>query len=226
VLVSFAHESAEHEDLVREFWLFLREQRIDARIDLTAGEQRQDWPRWMEEQIAAADFVVVVASPEYRRRAGTDPPADRGLGVRWEGRMLRDRVYRDPDGALKWVVPVVLPGRSAEEIPGFLVPISETYFAVSEFTVAGAEKLLRFLPGAVVAMTAPSGRSGVGSAAWRVCAAAHVVSRATARAAGRSRSRTAMEGRAAMCSATPWRVRSTSRGCCRARPRPWPCRRG
>ena len=147
VFISFAHESQEHEDLVRDFWLFLRGQRIDAKIDLPAGEQRQNWPVWMERQLAEADFVAVVASPEYRRRAGPYPPADQGHGVRWEGRMLRDRVYDDPDWAIAHVVPVVLPGRSADELPEFLRPRSETWFSVSEFTLSGAEKLLRFITG-------------------------------------------------------------------------------
>lgn len=52
--------------------------------------------------------------------------------------------------------------------------------------------------GRTVATNAPSGRSGVGSAAYRVCAAAQVVSRATASAAERSRSITMMPGKRTM----------------------------
>ncbi len=54
VFISYAHDNAEHEDRVRRFWLFLRSKGIDARLDLLAAEQRQDWPRWMLREIRAA----------------------------------------------------------------------------------------------------------------------------------------------------------------------------
>ena len=69
VFVSYAHDDAAHEERVREFWLFLRANGIDARLDLPAAEQRQDWAQWMTRQVRDADRVLVVASPEYKRRA-------------------------------------------------------------------------------------------------------------------------------------------------------------
>ena len=44
-------------------------------------------------------------------------------------------------------VPVVLPGGSAEDIPVWLAPASAAHYRVSEFTVAGAEDLLRVVTG-------------------------------------------------------------------------------
>ncbi|MGH3903939.1 MAG: toll/interleukin-1 receptor domain-containing protein [Pseudonocardiaceae bacterium] len=69
VFISYAHGDPEHEDHVRRFWSFLRAQGIDARLDRPAAEQRQDWSVWMLQQIRAARFVLMMASPEYRRRA-------------------------------------------------------------------------------------------------------------------------------------------------------------
>jgi hypothetical protein len=40
---------------------------------------------------------------------------------------------------------VVLPGCSAADSPAWLAPAAATYYEVSEFTVAGAGKLLRLL---------------------------------------------------------------------------------
>ena len=43
VLISYAHDDQAHVERVRDFWLFLRANGIDARLDLPAAEQRQDW---------------------------------------------------------------------------------------------------------------------------------------------------------------------------------------
>jgi hypothetical protein len=48
---------------------------------------------------------------------------------------------------VRQVLPVVLPGCSAEGIPAWLSPASSTRYVVSEYTVAGVERLLRVLTG-------------------------------------------------------------------------------
>ena len=63
VFISYAHDDAAHGERVRDFWLFLRANGIDARLDLPAAEQRQDWAQWMTRQVRDADRIVVVASP-------------------------------------------------------------------------------------------------------------------------------------------------------------------
>jgi hypothetical protein len=68
VFVSYAHDDAAHVELVRDFWLFLRANGIDARLDLPAAEERQDWAQWMTGEVRDADRIVVVASAAYRRR--------------------------------------------------------------------------------------------------------------------------------------------------------------
>jgi hypothetical protein len=78
VFISYAHESAEHREAVRALWLFLRANGVDAQLDQLAAGQRQDWTLWMEKEIAAADHILVVASPAYRRRAGAAADADEG----------------------------------------------------------------------------------------------------------------------------------------------------
>ena len=84
--ISYAHDSDAHQDLVRDFWLFLRAHGIDARLDLPATGQRTDWAQWMTRQVRDAGRVLVVASPEYRRRAEGDAGPDEGRGVQWEAR--------------------------------------------------------------------------------------------------------------------------------------------
>ncbi|WP_246277671.1 tetratricopeptide repeat protein [Phytohabitans rumicis] len=55
------------------------------------------------------------------------------------------------------VMPVVLPGRSVDEIPLFLQPYAASRFPVTELTVAGAESLLRVLTGQPLDETPPVG---------------------------------------------------------------------
>ena len=90
---------------------------------------------------------MVVASPEYRRRAEGDAGPDEGRGVQWEARLIRDRFYADQDAGLQLVLPVVLPGCSADDLPLWLAPASATHYQVAGYTVAGAEALLRVLTG-------------------------------------------------------------------------------
>ena len=100
----------------------------------------------MAEQVREADFVLVIASPAYRERAEGRSAPTVGRGVQWEARLIRDTFYRD-QYALNRYVPVVLPDQNVEGIPDFLAPAITTVYEVSDFTVAGAEPLLRLLTG-------------------------------------------------------------------------------
>ena len=94
VFISYAYDSAAHREAVRHLYELLRACGIDARWDLEATAGRQDWPVWMAGQVDDADFVVVVASPAYRRRAEGGAEPDDGRGVQFEiGRAsCRERV--------------------------------------------------------------------------------------------------------------------------------------
>ncbi|KAB2973189.1 TIR domain-containing protein [Streptomyces sp. SS1-1] len=145
VFISYAHDDDKHVDHVRDFYHFLRGCGIDAELDLPAGERRQDWALWMLRGIRDSRRVIVVASPEYRRRSEGDAVAGQGAGVQWEARLLRDLVHEDPDAALEKIVPVVLPGGSATGLPRWLGGGTHSHYPVEAYTVEGAEVLLRLL---------------------------------------------------------------------------------
>jgi KAP-like P-loop domain-containing protein/TIR domain-containing protein len=144
VFISYARGDVAHEKQVEEFWRFLRANGIDAAIDRSEGDQATDWAQWMTRQVRDAQFVLVIASPEYHRLADGDPGPQVRRGVQWEARLIQERLYADPEG-IRAVVPVLLPGGSAHDIPGWLNPTDRTHFVISAFTVAGAESLLRLL---------------------------------------------------------------------------------
>ena len=132
---------------MRDFWLFLRANGVNARLDLLVAERPQDWAQWTMQEVRDADRILVVASPEYKRRAEGDAGPDEGRGVQWEARLIRERLYRDQQAGLQLVLPVVLPGCSAAGLPFWLTPASATHYVVTGYTVAGAEPLLRVLTG-------------------------------------------------------------------------------
>lgn len=144
VFISYAQEPAEHRDEVRRLWELLRRCGVDAKLDLSANAQNRDWTVWMAEQFDEADFVLCVASAAYKRRSEERERAGRGRGVQWEARLIRTTLHRDPKAISRFLA-VVLPSQSEEGIPQFLMPGATSTYQVKDFTVHGAEPLLRLL---------------------------------------------------------------------------------
>jgi SEFIR domain len=115
--ISYAHDSGEHCEAVVDLAGRLRADGIDARIDrYVCGSPDQGWPAWMEDEMEAADFVIVVCSPTYytRYRGKGDPT--QGRGARWEGDIVRNLLY-DFRSNVARCLPVLLPGASEDDIP-------------------------------------------------------------------------------------------------------------
>lgn len=145
IFVSYAREPVRHRRQVHEFSQFLVTLGADIRLDELAGHDRRDWSLWGIQEIMAADFVVVVASDVYRRRAEGVQPAGSGDGVAGEAAFLRDRLAYDRQTWQRRILPVVLPGGRVDEIPLFLSPYSTSRYEVWEWSEDGAASLLRVL---------------------------------------------------------------------------------
>jgi hypothetical protein len=157
VFISYAHDDGEHERRVRDLWVLLRTNGIDARLDLPAADRPQNWADWMLAEMRAAAFTLVVASPAYRRRAEGEEPAGVGRGVRWEAHLVKQAYYADPDAAVVRFLPVVLPGCSHADIPIWMGRETNTHYLVHEFTLAGAESLIRYLTSQPAVVVPPLG---------------------------------------------------------------------
>lgn len=148
VFVSYAYDSERHGRQVHELARFLRaEGGIDVRLDLWDADQRRDWSIWIIEQVREADFVLVVASPAYKRRADGGVGTSEGRGVQFEAALLRDLLAQDRGSWVHKVLPVVLPERSVEEIPAFLQPHAASCYMVTAITMAGIDELYRVITG-------------------------------------------------------------------------------
>ncbi|WP_280721386.1 toll/interleukin-1 receptor domain-containing protein [Kitasatospora sp. MAA4] len=147
MFISYAHEDdgGTHAERVRDLWLLLRRNGVDARLDRPAAEQPQNWATWMLREYQAADYVLVVASPAYKRRAeGTEDPGV-GEGVAWEAGLIRAEIYRDRGTWHRRILRVVLPGGSREDFPAFFGGHAVTDYTIDPLTAVGAERLLRYL---------------------------------------------------------------------------------
>lgn len=146
VFISYSHESREHVERVRRLYELLRANGVDARADFTAQELPQDWGLWTEEQVTAADRILVVTSAEYRRQASRAEAEPTGSGVRYEAKFLRDAMVRNQKAAIERFPLVLLPGISDDEVPR-LFEGGQTRYRVDPLTGEGVDRLLRVLTG-------------------------------------------------------------------------------
>lgn len=145
VFVSYAQESASHKHDVTQLCRLLQDHRVDVHFDQQGLDTRRTWEDWINTQILRSDFVIVIASPEYRAVGDGEISDDRRLGVRSEYLRLADLLHRHRNEWTRRILPVVLPGRSPEEIPlGFLPGIGD-YYRLDDFSAAGVADLLRVL---------------------------------------------------------------------------------
>jgi hypothetical protein len=148
VFITYSHDSLAHKEQVREFATFLRvDVGLDVHLDQWYDSRRLDWSAWAVDHLTNADFILVIASPQYKRRADGAAPPDEGRGSQFEAAIIRDNLTKNLPSETARVLPVVLPGRSVDEIPVFLNAHSTTRYEVEEFTVAGVSPLLTAITG-------------------------------------------------------------------------------
>jgi hypothetical protein len=148
VFVTYAHDSQAHKDQVRRFAEFLRAHiGLDVYLDQWDDHRRRDWSAWAIKHLTESDFILVIGSPQYKRRADGTAAPDEGRGSQFEAAMLRDHLTRDLRRETERILPVVLPGWSAADLPTFLNAYSTTRFHVDEFTEAGVSGLVAAITG-------------------------------------------------------------------------------
>jgi tetratricopeptide (TPR) repeat protein len=140
VLISYSHDSPEHAQRVLEFANHLRADGIDCTIDQYVVAPAEGWPRWMDKQIRDSDFVVMVCTEIYYQRVMGEEKPEKGLGVRWEGQLIYQAIYR-AESRNTTFIPVLFESGKYAHIPA---PVQSTtvYFAQ---TAEGYEELYRRL---------------------------------------------------------------------------------
>ncbi len=140
VFLSYSHDSSAHEQAVLELANRLRADGIDAWIDRYEANPPQGWPRWMQEQIEKARYILLVCTETYMRRFEGKEEAGKGKGPTWEG-LLAMQVLYDAGTINEKLIPVLLDSGSEAHIPLALRPF--TYHRLP----AGYESLFLYLSG-------------------------------------------------------------------------------
>jgi len=114
-----AHDSERHKGDVRRVATLLTESGIEVDLDQWADFARQDWSVWAPGGMTSDDYVVVVASPEYKLAGDGLGPAQARPGVQSEAATLRNLLHSNRAQWLPKMLQVLLPGHEIDEIPHF-----------------------------------------------------------------------------------------------------------
>lgn len=139
VFISYSQDSDAHKQRVLALTQALRGDGIDAIIDQFVDHPAQGWPRWMVDELAAAQFVLLVVSDGYRKKAEDQVARGSGLGVKWESHLTIQEIY-DADARNEKFIPVLLEGVSDAAIPQVLR--AWTYYRWPEHNEALLRRLL------------------------------------------------------------------------------------
>src|SRR5512142_1627826 len=145
VFLSYSHDSDEHAARVLALANALCDGGIDVILDrYVHPAPAEGWPRWMERNLDAADFVLMVCTELYRRRILGEEAPGQGTGVRWEGTLIYNRIANgEPAGAR--FLPILLPGSEPTHIPDPARGHNPYRLATFDLTDSGFEALYRHL---------------------------------------------------------------------------------
>ena len=141
VFISYAHEADNpaHGERVLALADRLRADGLESRLDQYVIVPPKGWQLWMEEEIKAADFVLIVATETYERRRFGLEEAGKGLGARREGAIISQTLYEALVNTK--FIPVVFDAADAANIPIILRDFPKYNIATEE----GYDALVRRL---------------------------------------------------------------------------------
>lgn len=132
VFISYSHDSEEHQSAVLALSERLRKDGLHTTLDrYINGTPDEGWPRWMLNQLDAADFVLVVCTPIYYRRFRGHEVPGKGKGADWEGALITQELYDARSATLKFV-PIFLSAADDDCVPEPLR--SQTHYALTSET--------------------------------------------------------------------------------------------
>jgi tetratricopeptide (TPR) repeat protein len=116
VFISYSHDSDEHEDRVLDLAEHLVEDGIDVALDRFVHPPPSSWPLWMETEMDAADYIVVVCSRGYLAKVQRKVKRGTGKGIKWESLLSYQQIYDNDSNSAKFI-PVLLEGGEYKHIP-------------------------------------------------------------------------------------------------------------
>lgn len=153
VFISYSQDTVPFADKVLSLSNRLRSEGIDAILDQYEEAPAEGWPRWMENNIDSADYVILIGSKGYYDKIYGNVEQGKGRGVKWEGNLIYQKIYMS-DSINEKFIPVVFDENDLEYIPAPLQ--GSTYYNVSDN--AGFDKLYWRLRGVTTKAKPPLGK--------------------------------------------------------------------
>ena len=145
VFISYSYDSDAHAARVLALADALCDHGIDVILDrYVHPAPAEGWPPWMERNLDAAQFVLMVCTATYRRRVMGEEEPDQGTGVRWEGTLIYNRIAYGEPGGIRFI-PILLPGAEPTHIPDPVRGHNHYRLATFDLTDPGYEALYRHL---------------------------------------------------------------------------------
>ena len=111
--ISYSWDSASHKKWVRRLGTDLRSNGVDARLDQWDVRLGTDLPRYMETSIRESDFVLLICTPVFARKA------DEGSGgVGYEKTIVTGEIYQGAEPTK--FVPILKKGKPSRSLPSYL----------------------------------------------------------------------------------------------------------
>jgi hypothetical protein len=115
VFISYTKTSVEHQAWVKELATYLRQNGVDARLDIWHLRPGMDLPQWMCNELDLADRVLIVCNDEYASRAN-----GRLGGVGWEIRVIQGDLLQSQPTNPKKYLPILRGKFDKKSVPSFL----------------------------------------------------------------------------------------------------------
>ncbi len=120
VFISYSGTSERHSRWVAELATFLRQNGVDARLDLWHLRKGMDLPQWMANELDLAERVIIISDSRY-----TDRADKRSGGVGWETMLIQGDISQLPPDTRKYIV-IVRETEFNKGVPRYL----KTRFAI------------------------------------------------------------------------------------------------
>jgi hypothetical protein len=116
VLISYSHDSDEHRERVLALSNHLRADGIDCEIDQYDPAPNEGWPLWMLKHMQDANYVLLVCTETYQKRVEHREEKGKGAGVKWEGMLLLNQLYRNESLNTKFI-PIIFKPEDEAFVP-------------------------------------------------------------------------------------------------------------
>ena len=127
ILISYSHDNQAHDKKVLDLADRLCVNGIDTELDqYINGTPAEGWPNWMTRIVKEVQFVLVVCTETYYKRAMGEEKRGAGKGVKWESLLSFQTIY-DNDSINRKFIPVLFNDGKSEHIPEPLRPVTHYY---------------------------------------------------------------------------------------------------